>query len=56
MHEQFINKSKMNLETVAYRNEWDMIFENFVDKITQAVDELDKRNWGLHNDDVVDII
>ena len=33
-----------------------MIFEKFVTKFTQAVDEFKKRNRVLHNADVVDII
>ena len=56
MHEQYVNKYKRTLETVAYRNERAMKFENFVAKFTQAVDELEKRNRGLHYSDVFDII
>ena len=33
-----------------------MKFENFVAKFTQAVDELEKGNLLLHNDDFVDLI
>ena len=56
MHEKYVNKSKRTLETVAYRNERAMKFDQFVTKYTQAVDELEKRNWGLHNADVIDFI
>ena len=55
MHEQYVNKCKRNIETVAYRNERSMKFEKFVAKFTQAGDELENRNRGLHNYDVVDI-
>ena len=44
MHEQYVKKSKRTLETVAYKNEQAMKFENFVAKFTQVVDELEKRN------------
>ena len=56
MHEQYVNKSKRTIEYVAYRNERAMKSENFVIELTQAVDELENHNWGLHHSDVVDII
>ena len=56
MHEQYINKYKRTLETISYRNERAMKFENSVDKFTKAVHELENRNQGLHNDDVIDLI
>ena len=56
MHEQYVNEAKRNLETVAYRNKQATKLENFVAKFTQAVDELEKHNKGLHNTDVVDLI
>ena len=56
MHDQHVNEDNRTLETVACRNERAMKFEKFVTKFTQAVDELEKRNQGLHNDDVVDLI
>ena len=56
MQEQYINKARRNLETLTYRNEQTLKFEKFVDKFVKAVDELDKRNRGLYNDDVVDMI
>ena len=39
MNEQYVNKFKRTLETVAYTNEGAMKFEKFVAKFTQAVDE-----------------
>ena len=56
MHEQYINEAKRTLETLTYRNERALKFEKFVAKFVKAVDELDKRNRGLHNADVVDMI
>ena len=56
MQEQYINKAKRILETLTYRNEWALKFEYFVARIVKVVDELDKRNRGLHNADVVDMI
>ena len=56
MHEQYINKSKRTLETLTYRNERALKIKNFVAKFVKAVDELDKRNRGLHNADVVDMM
>ena len=56
MQEQYINESKRTLETLTIRNEQALKFEKFVAKFVQAVDELDKRNRGLHNADVVDMI
>ena len=41
---------------MTYRNEQALKFEKFVAKFIKAVDELDKRNRGLHNADVVDMI
>ena len=52
MHERYINKSKRTLETLTYRNERALKFEKFVAKFVKAVDELDKRNRGMHNVDV----
>ena len=54
-HEQRIKKSKRTLEKLTYRNERALKFEKFVAKFLKAVDELDKRNRGLHNADVVDM-
>ena len=56
MHEQYINEVKKTLETLTYRNERALKFENFVAKFVKVVDELDKRNQGLTNADVVDMI
>ena len=56
MHEQYINEAKRTLDTLTYRNERALKFENFVAKFVKAVDELDKKNRGLHNADVVDMI
>ena len=56
MHEQYINDAKRTLETLTYRNEQALKFEKFVAKLVKSVDELDKRNQGLHNADVVDMI
>ena len=56
MHEQYINEAKRTLETSTYRNERALKFEKFVAKFVKAFDELDKRNRGLHNADVVDMI
>ena len=56
MHEQYINEAKITLETLTYRNEGALKSENFVAKFVKAVDELDKRNRGLYNADVVDMI
>ena len=56
MHEQYINKAKRTLETLAYRNEQALKLEKFVAKFVKSVDELDQRNRGLHNADVVDMI
>ena len=33
-----------------------MTLEKFVIKIVKAVDEIEKRRWGMHNADIVDII
>ena len=41
---------------MTYRNERALKFKKFVAKFVKAVDELDKRNQGLHNADVVDMI
>ena len=41
---------------MTYRNERALKFEKFVAKFVKAVDVLDKRNRGLHNADVVDMI
>ena len=41
---------------MTYRNERALKFEKFVAKFVKAVDELDKRNRGMHNADVVDMI
>ena len=56
MHEQYINEAQRTLETFTYRNERALKFEKFVAKFVKAVDELDKRNQGLHNANVVDMI
>jgi hypothetical protein len=56
MQEQYINEAKRTLETLTYRNERALKFEKFVAKFVKAVDELDKRNRGMHNADVVDMI
>ena len=56
MHEQYINEAKRTLETLTYRNERALKFDKFVAKFVKAVDELDKRNRGIHNVDVVDMI
>ena len=56
MHEQYINKAKRTLDTLTYRNERALKLEKFVAKFVKAVDELDKRNRGLNNADVVDMI
>ena len=56
MYEQYINKVKRIWETLTYRNERALKFENFVTKFIKAVDELDKINRRLHNSDVVDKI
>ena len=56
MQEQYINNAKWTLETLTYRNERALNFEKFVAKFVKSVDELDKRNRGLHNADVVDMI
>ena len=56
MHDQHVKEDNRTLETVACRNERSMKLEKFVTKFTQAVDKLEKRNQGLHNDDVVDLI
>ena len=56
MQEQYINKAKQTLETLTYRNERALKFENFVAKLVKLVDELDQINRGLHNADVVDMI
>ena len=56
MQKHYINKSKRTLETFTYRNEWALKFEKFVAKFVKAVDELDKRNRGLYNADVVHMI
>ena len=56
MQEQYINNTKRTLETLTYRNERALKFEKFVAKFVKAVDELDKRNHGMHNADVVDMI
>ena len=53
MHEKYINEAKRTLETLTYRNEQALKFDNFVAKFVKAVDELEKRNRGLHNTDVV---
>ena len=52
MHEQYINRAKRTLEKLTYRNERALKFKKFVAKFVKAVDELDKRNQGLHNADV----
>ena len=56
IHEQYINKVKITLETLTYRNKRALKIEKFVAKFVKAVDELDKRNRGLYNADVVDMI
>ena len=56
MCEQYVNKANRVIETVVYRNERAIKFEKFIAKFTQAVDELEKRNWGLYNSEVVDLI
>ena len=56
MHEQSINEAKRTVETLTCRNERALKFEKFVAKFVKAVDELDKRNRGLHNADVTDMI
>jgi hypothetical protein len=56
MQEQYINKAKQTLETLTYCNERALKFEKFVAKFVKAVDELGKRNRGMHNADIVDMI
>ena len=56
MHDKYANEANRNLENVAHRNERTVKFDMFVAKFTQAVDELEKRNRGLHNADFVDLI
>ena len=53
IQEQYINEAKRTLETLTCRNEQALKFEKFVAKFVKAVDELIKRNRGLHNADVI---
>ena len=56
MQEQYVRKANPTIETIHYRNEKAMTFENFVSKLVKAVDELGKRDRGMYNDDIVEII
>jgi hypothetical protein len=56
MHEQYVNEAKRTLEHITYRNERAMKFEKFVGMFVKAVDELDKYNRKMHNEDVVDLV
>ena len=56
MQEKYINEAKRTLETLTYRNERDLKLEKFVAKFVKEVDELVKRNRGLHSADVVYMI
>ena len=56
MKEQYVSETKRTIETIQYRNERAMTFENFVRKLVKAVDELEKRSRGMHNADIVEII
>ena len=50
--EKYVRKPKCKIETLQYRKERDMTFEEFVRKIVQAVDELEKRDRVMHNYEV----
>ena len=40
IQEQYFSEAKHTIETLQYRNERALTFENFVSKLVQAVDEL----------------
>ena len=56
VQEQYVNEAKRTIETIQYRNEIAMTFENFISKLVKAVDELEKWGRGMHNADIVGII
>ena len=56
MQEQYVSEAKCTVEIPQYRNEWAMPFNRFVRKLVQAVNELEIRGRGMHNDEVVEII
>ena len=56
MQEQYVSEAKCTIDTLQYRNERAMTFEKFVRKLVHVVDEQEKRDRGMHNVDVVDII